>query len=185
MSEQTEENFSEKTLSDDELYPEYTEPEGEWNLDELSSQITQVYPDESASQVFHDNSEVDSETSAVNSTVWLYFDKNPPYAQGFNVCKMCSSKYKITTSVTSLRKHLIKHQLQAPPKKHAVTVKTKDPFGGEEQKKHDEYLVDWIICDLQPFTVVDNNYFRKFIGFFCPRYAIPDRHKVKSKFSFY
>ena len=43
------------------------------------------------------------------------------------------------------------------------------------------HLVQQLICDLQPFTIVDNNYFRKFVNFFCPRYVIPDRHKIKGK----
>ena len=64
---------------------------------------------------------------------WLYFDKD--HAKSFNVCRICSSKYKVTTSVTILRKHLKKHKLEESSKKHA-------PFE-EEQKNHDEYLVDW------------------------------------------
>lgn len=36
------------------------------------------------------------------------------YAQGYNVCKECSKKYKLTSSVTTLRKHLQTHQVNAP-----------------------------------------------------------------------
>ncbi|GBB93663.1 hypothetical protein RclHR1_22090001 [Rhizophagus clarus] len=139
-----------------------------------------INPDESVSQVLNKNSEVDSEASTLSgSSVWLFFDKNPDSAPGYNVCKECSAKYKLSSSVTTLRKHLEKHRFKVPTKKQVVETKKKEPFKEDEQKKHDEYLVRWLICDLQPFTVVDNYYFREFINFFCPRYVIPDRHKAK------
>ena len=54
-----------------------------------------------------------------------YFDKNPNDALGYNVCKKCSKKFKITTSVSILRTHLKTHQLKAPTKKQAVVIKKK------------------------------------------------------------
>ncbi|GET60856.1 hypothetical protein RIR_jg10465.t2 [Rhizophagus irregularis DAOM 181602=DAOM 197198] len=65
------------------------------------------------------------------------------------------------------------------PKKKHVLIEKRDPFDEEQQQIHDKYLTDWLICDLQPFTVVENHYFKIFINFFCPRYIIPDRHKAK------
>ncbi|CAH1767388.1 64_t:CDS:1, partial [Entrophospora sp. SA101] len=52
-----------------------------------------INPDESISQVFGDEqSETDVTSSSVSRTsaVWEYFDRNPSYALGYNVCKMCS-----------------------------------------------------------------------------------------------
>jgi hypothetical protein len=37
-----------------------------------------------------------------------------------------------------------------------------------------------LTCDLQPFSVVENVYFKKMINTLDPRYRIPDRHKVKN-----
>src|SRR5271170_2658984 len=118
MEEQIEETCSDKTMSDEESYLEYDEPDEEWEDD--------IHPNESISQVSRISAETSStvsqvspETSSIStlisgsSSVWLYFDKNPSYAQGFNVCKKCSFKYKITTSVTTLREYLKKHQLRA------------------------------------------------------------------------
>ncbi|GES85576.1 zinc finger BED domain-containing protein RICESLEEPER 2-like [Rhizophagus clarus] len=142
----------------------------EWDYD--------INPNESISQIFQG-----SETSSLvgASTVWLYFDKNPPSAPGFNVCKRCSFKYKSTTSVTTLRRHLEKHQINVPTKKYTKVVENKnqDPFEKNQQEEHDNCLIQWLICDLQPFIIVENYYFKKFINFFCPRYTIPNRHKVK------
>lgn len=167
------EGFSEKTISGDELNFDQLEPEREW--------ADEIIPDESVSQITCDTgSEIDA-SAITGSTVWLFFDKNPSYAVGYNVCKKCSKKFKVTTSVTTLRSHLKIHQLKAPTKKQTSTTKQKNPFNEEEQSRHDEHLIQWIICDLQPFTVVDNDHFREFLRFFCPRYTIPDRHKVKGK----
>jgi hypothetical protein len=146
-----------------------------------------VHPDESISQIFNS---MQSETSNINdsatssnvsikSSVWEHFDKNPSYAPGYNVCNICATKYKMATSTSTLRNHLKKHQLVAPSVRQRATTERRDPFGELEQNEHTKYLIQWLICDLQPFTVVDNSYFRAFINHFCPRYTIPERHQVK------
>ncbi len=63
-----------------------------------------INPNESISQIYNiENTESESETIAeVGSSVWLYFNKSPSHAPGYNVCKKCSNKYKLTTSVSSL-----------------------------------------------------------------------------------
>ena len=40
------------------------------------------------------------------SSVWKHFDKNPSNLPGYNVCRKCSTKYKVLTGVSTLRKHL-------------------------------------------------------------------------------
>ena len=143
-------------------------------------------PDESASQVSHttytgsEASSLDITTSG--SAVWLHFDREPSYAPGYNVCKICSNRYKVTTGVSSLRKHLKKHELKAPAKKYNNSNKKSEPFD-EQQEIHNKYLIDWLICNLHPFNVVEDDHFRAFINFFCPCYTIPDRHKIKGKLS--
>lgn len=138
---------------------------------------------ESASQVFTD---IQSETTDANtsttfsreSNVWDYFDKKPAYAPEHNICRMCPARYRSTTSVTTLRKHLKTHQLEIPVRKQS-TITRMNPFNQQEQQEHTKYLIQWLICDLQPFTVVDNFYFREFVNHFCPRYIVPERHQVK------
>jgi len=58
-----------------------------------------INSNKSVNQVFQLNSEA---LSISGSSVWTYFDKNPADAQGFNVCKKCSTKYKSSTSITIL-----------------------------------------------------------------------------------
>ena len=123
--------ISEKTItSDEEIYFEDANFDKEWE--------DIINPDESVSQI----SQASSETSSLiaGNSVWNHFDKNPPHARGFNVCKKCLCRYKLSTSVSTLRKYLEKHQLKIPSKKHIIIVK-KNPFEKEEQKEHDEHLV--------------------------------------------
>jgi len=165
MEEQTEETFSEGTISDDEFDPNQFVDEG---IDEWDS-VSQ----------FSEVSEASISSDFSGSSVWLYFDKNPDHAPDHNVCKNCSKKYKPSTSVTTLRKHLQEHQLQAPTRSERKGEKRDNPLSKKEQKKYDNYLVKWLIQDLQPFTVVDNPSFRAFINALFSRYVIPDRHKAK------
>ena len=136
------ETFSEKTLSDEEFNSNQLELEGEW--------VDDIIPEESVSQVTYDK-ELDSEIIASDisgSTVWLYFDKNLPYASGYNICKKCNKKFKVTTGVSTLRTHLKTHQLKAPTRKQTVVTKQKNPFDEEEQNQHHEYLIQWLVCNL-------------------------------------
>src|SRR5581483_8068977 len=86
-----------------------------------------------------------------------------------------------TTGVSTLRTHLKKHKLKAPIQKSLTLLQLKriDPLSSTEQAEHDKHLVAWLIADQQPFTVVDNPYFRTMIKHFCPRYKIPERYQVK------
>lgn len=185
-----EEVFSEKTLSGEEYDSDQL---GDTENLESEEVWEDVRPEESASQITRntdsdvntgsemDTSDIIDASTITGSAVWLYFDKNPSYATGYNVCRKCSKKYNVSTSVTTLRIHLITHQLRVPTRKQKAIVKKKNPFDEEDQNRHDEFLIQWLICDLQPFTVVENDQFQAFVNFFCSRYIIPDRHKVKGK----
>jgi dipeptidase len=156
---------SERTISDEEFVDE---EDDEWD---------------SVSQF-----SVTSETSASSnssSSVWLYFDKSPANAPDYNVCQKCSKQYSQATSVTVLRKHLRSHQLNVPTRTEKKDTKEiENPLSKKEQKEHDKYLVQWLIRNLQPFTVVDNPSFRDFINHLCSRYVLPGRHKAKGNLFF-
>ena len=104
-------------MSDEEFYYEYTEHSENWK------NIIMINPDKSVSQVSRLNSEA---SSILGNSVWTYFNKNPADAQGFNVCKKCSTKYKSSISITILRNYLKKHQIEIPIKKHKAIIKRKD-----------------------------------------------------------
>ena len=83
--------------SDEEFNPDQENPE-EYDTEEWENVLG---PEE---QICSELSALDI-SNMLGSTVWLYFDKNPSYAPGYNVCKKCSHRYKTTTGVSSLRKH--------------------------------------------------------------------------------
>jgi len=105
MEEQSEETVSEKTVSEGTLSDEEFDPN--------------QFADENDENEWDSVSQI-SETSTLtdllsnSSSVWLYFDRSPAFAPDYNVCKTCSKKYKSSSSVTTLRKHLQDHQLKAP-----------------------------------------------------------------------
>ena len=150
----------------------------------VQEEFNQEDPDHEHLNNFNDdewedmNPNDDNSAPVGSSSVWKYISKNPD-SSGFNVCKKCHKKFQLSTGVSSLRKHLAKHQLKVPAKQGILMIKKTGPLNEKEQKEHSDYLVQWIICDLQPFTVVDDPYFRAMIKFFCPRYSIPERHQVK------
>jgi len=156
-------------------------------MDEQTFNDQDLYNDASfnysISQIFSDaqSENVDTQSTSL-SLVWEYFDKEPFDAPVHNVCKTCSFKYKLTTGISTLRKHLKdNHQIVVPTRntRKQTPITEVKPFNQQEQAEHTEYLIRWLICDLQPFTTVDNVYFREFIKHFCPQYTIPRRQQVK------
>jgi hypothetical protein len=156
----SEEVLSESTISDEEFVGN---DDDEWD---------------SVSQFSVASSETTASSNS-SSSVWLYFDKSPDHAPDYNVCKKCSKQYMQATSVTVLRKHLRSHEINVPTRTEKKDNKSEKPLSKKEQKEHDKYLVQWLIRNLQPFTVVDDPSFRDFINNLCSRYVLPDRHKAK------
>src|SRR4051812_20915702 len=54
-----------------------------------------------------------------------------------------------------------------------------NPWSTEIQKAKHELFVNWIVIDQQPFTIVDNSSFQKFMSSIQPRYKLPSRHTLK------
>jgi len=170
--------MDEQTFNSQEINEFYQEDFINVNFDHSTSQTF-----DTQSEITDTNSSVTSSTSSLpSSLVWEHFDKNPPHASGYNVCKTCSIKYKLSTGISTLRKHLKDyHQVQVPARsnRRQKTIIGVKPFDEREHAEHTTYLIQWLICDLQPFTTVDDPYFRAFVKHFCPRYIIPERHQVK------
>src|SRR3954451_14074791 len=54
-----------------------------------------------------------------------------------------------------------------------------EPWLTEIQKVKHELFVKRIVIDQQPFTIVDNSSFQKFMSSIQPRYKLPSRHTLK------
>ena len=137
MAEQTEDTLSERTMSDEEsdLNKSVDEDADEWDSVSQDRDADEL---DSVSQV---SGASETSTTDFSSSVWIYFDKNPVDAPGYNVCKSCSKKYQSSTSVTVLRNHLSAHQLKAPTRAEKNEKKTDNPLSKREQQEYNKYLV--------------------------------------------
>ena len=62
----------------------------------------QFEDDESDSQFSVTSGTSTSTDLSGSSSVWIYFDKDPAYEPGHNVCKKCAKKYKLSMSMLVL-----------------------------------------------------------------------------------
>ena len=84
-----------------------------------------------------------------SSPVWDDFIESEEEGEIKRTCRACGSKFSPKTSTSTLKAHLKTH------------------INNEEDTNFAEksvltLLVDWVICDLQPFTAVENSYFKQF-----------------------
>ncbi len=111
------------------------------------------------------------------SSVWHHFTKtNKP------VCKRCKTVFACKTATSTLRRHLNTHKIIAPKRRQrSLHDYRNDAHTEREQQERDNHVIRWIICDTQPFCVVDNNEWRNMISTFDPRYRFHNRHTIKDK----
>ena len=77
-------------------------------------------------------------------------------------CLLCQVKYSKNTGISTIKKHFSNFHEEAYKEamKEAVNV---EPYTEKDSKKVElinSQLYEWIICDQQPFNVVENNEFQ-------------------------
>ncbi len=134
------------------------------------------------------------------SSVWNFFQKEEEFATC--LVKPCEIKLKHSGNTTNLLKHLkCKHFQQyeeclkeIEDEKRSKRSKTECPkqltlkktldkatFYRKESTKRkniDNALIEMIVTDLQPTSVVEDNGFQKFVSVLDPRYELPSRRTV-------
>jgi len=91
----------------------------ETNLNDIID-MSDIYIEDSVSQISDPASSSSTLTSVSRtrrssqrlSTVWPHFNKETPEHFGKPVWRICGNVFEKTTGVSSLRRHLIKHQIQ-------------------------------------------------------------------------
>src|SRR6266542_5583420 len=142
---------------------------------------------------FNDNISVVSELKTTGSTtvnsakVWKFFEKKEETIIDENGdekikkyihCNVCQCHLTSTNSTTILARHLkSKHKESYNELQEGLEKLEFWPL--EIQKEKHKSLVNWIIFDQQPFTVVENQQFQNFVFSIQPRYKLPSRHFVK------
>jgi hypothetical protein len=116
------------------------------------------------------------------STVWTHFDKTLPTHPGMPVCNICKAVFSVNSGVSTLRKHLNTHSIEAPKKQQQTLHEYRtDPHPMIEQKKRDKAIEKWIICDLQSFSVVEGLEWREMVSTLDPRYKFHNRHTLHDR----
>jgi hypothetical protein len=114
------------------------------------------------------------------SDVWEYFRKikNDNITISFN-CKLCEAEYGVSTSTTTLRRHLINIHSSTYMQHNQQQPKQISSYTFSEQMHITINLLRWLIVGLQPFNIVEQAEFQQFIHSLDPRYVIPCRQTIK------
>ncbi|CAG8764136.1 7570_t:CDS:1, partial [Acaulospora morrowiae] len=88
-----------------------------------------------------------------DSSMCQYFDKTTIDNPGLPVCKECKKVFSSVTATTSLRHHLNIYNIIAS--KRGQKLLNPNPHLKIEQQEQDNLVVRWIVCDMQPFSVVE------------------------------
>ncbi|CAG8832699.1 31306_t:CDS:2, partial [Gigaspora margarita] len=93
--------------------------------------------------------------------------------------KKCGTKYKISTSTSNCATHLNNvHGITKEQAKNNL-VSLNIPHNKSRQLELYQYLVDWIVSDFQPLTILQNKAFRKFITELDSKFQIPNAKHIK------
>ena len=143
-----------------------------------------------------------------NSFVWNYFDKQEAES-GFATCYMCRKKYKTSGNTTNMRDHLkrvhgiintnavssdevdeTENTSNSPTTKRTryrePTIKDflsyNNIYRNNDPHKNElnQYLVDMVALDMQPFSIVSDKGFQNFVNKLDNRYKLPSQNTLKN-----
>lgn len=149
--------------------PEILQEENEETITEAETEIT----------------EITEKSKPYHSKIWEYFERlsegEEDNIKNYIICNLCQLHLSANNSTTTLKRHLkAKHKADYDTYKSNVEVKQLGFWATELQQEKHKLFINWVITDQQPFTVVENKNFRKFLSSIQPRYKLPSRHTVKS-----
>ncbi|KAG9261818.1 zinc finger BED domain-containing protein 4-like [Astyanax mexicanus] len=120
------------------------------------------------------------------SEVWEHFELLPSNKVK---CLVCSQQLAYNNNTSSMLRHFRAKHENIPCQSRTTLSSTQGIaysfllvyiFYPSSQQMLDSALVNMIVKDLQPFTIVDDAGFREFVGILDPTYVIPSRKALKS-----
>lgn len=125
----------------------------------------------------------ESKISAISADVWKFFTRKEKTTRDETIepyifCNVGKCHLSNNNSTTTLERHLRAKHHDAYVELHDQRIITK-LWAKEIQDAKHEFLVNWVIIDQQPFSIVDNLSFRKFMLSIQPRYKLPSRYTLK------
>ena len=102
----------------------------------------------------------------------------------FQKCRICANEYSGigSTSTGTLKTHLEKrHPTEYQRKFIQTTINfpRASPYSRKENFEKSRCLIDWIVTSLQPFSVVEEEYFIKMLNQFDSHYRVPTRKYIQ------
>src|SRR5215213_4196987 len=189
MSSESESNNGNELefINDDDIYYEYdkssssdeSEPDGQdltpANPDD-DTQTEPANPDDDT-QTEPANSDNDTQVRKKTSDIWQHFNSD----KNHSICKYCKKTYSKSTSTTILRRHYEKYHKKKINKTKQTTLQfsTSTSHPDEIMQDKTSSIIEWIVLDLQPFSVVESESFIKLINKLDPHYRLPSRHTIK------
>ena len=196
------EEFSEDSEYDSSFYETYVENEilvdfgdDEETMDELT-EISEAAVDSEATgggvaagseAAIHSEVQMQASNSKAVSDVWKFFTRKEKITKdqsGNEIIKqiiLCNvGQYELSSnnSTTTLERHLKSkhHDAYIEFCENKITIEF---WSAEMHKAKHELFVNWVITDQQPFTIVSNLSFQKFLSSIQPRYKLPSRNTLK------
>ena len=125
--------------------------------------------------------------SKMPADVWNFFTRQEKVTRDQNgdekfekfiLCNVEQCHLSSNNSTTTLERHLKSkhHDAYIELSEKRINI---EPWSTEIQKTKHELFINWIVVDQQPFTIVDNSSFQKFMSSIQPRYKLLSRHTLK------
>ncbi|GBB90655.1 hypothetical protein RclHR1_01770003 [Rhizophagus clarus] len=113
-----------------------------------------------------------------HARVWEHFErktieKEDGETEAFILCHICEGHFSTNNSTKTLERHLKSKHLNIYKDLGQDETSSSKPWTTEVQNEKHKLFINWIITDQQPFTIVENQNFKKFIASIQPKYKIP------------
>ena len=126
---------------------------------------------------------------AAKSAVWTHFGfvkQNEELDKKKVACRLCYSVLKYSGNTTNLTHHLKrKHPTVSVSKStetfHSIFGPTKLPSSSRRAREITSAMAQFIVKDLRPYVVVENEGFKNLIKVLEPKYSIPSRQHFSEK----
>ncbi|CAB4392711.1 unnamed protein product [Rhizophagus irregularis] len=93
---------------------------------------------------------------ASKSSVWDHFDTKMVKYFGCPVCRKCNTLFLAGSGTSTLRRHLSSHKIPVSKQRQRTLHDYRiDSHSEKEQDERDKLVANWVVCDIQPFSVVD------------------------------
>ena len=130
-----------------------------------------------------DDSEQQVKKSRLCHPIWQYLSWNTDKTH--ITCNLCQQQYSHKMGISTIKGHYItNHKDEWTIIEQQRTIKPVEKYGKKDIKTilHiNSLFFQWIICDQQSFSIVENNDFIAFVATLDPRYKLPSRQTVSTK----